>query len=100
MLKSVEAVKDNLIFHFKNSVSGKAIDECKVNLYLEIRNMLKKKRSTQVRMRTDLSQKLISFTFSNLTVEGVTPHDLEWLQDKYKLNDSQLRKISNEINGG
>jgi hypothetical protein len=59
--------------------------------------MLKKKRSTGIRMRVIDND--VIFTFTNLDQSGgVTPHDLEFLEDKYRLTQQQLRKIANEIN--
>jgi hypothetical protein len=41
----------------------------------------------------------VIFSFTNLDQSGgVTPHDLEFLEDKYRLTQQQLRKIANEIN--
>jgi len=97
-IKDVKADRDELIFVLDPQLSEEEIDEVKNQLYLEVKSLRKKKRSTQVRMRT-AGNKLI-FTFSNLDQEGgVHPSDLEFLEDKYKLSPTQLRKLANVING-
>lgn len=92
----VESEGDMLTFHLKPSGIAN-LENIKGQLFLEVKGMLKKKRSTGVRMRVDGNK--VIFTFTNLDQSGgITPHDLEWLEEKYKLSQPQLRKIANEIN--
>jgi hypothetical protein len=95
---TIEAHKEELIFNLKPGLSTKQIDEIKMGLYLEVKTLLKNKRNAKLKMRTTGDS--IEFTVSNLDQSGVTPYDLEFLQEKYKLNDSQIRKIANEISNG
>jgi hypothetical protein len=63
-----------------------------------VKAMLKNKRSTRVRMKQTGNK--VSFTFTGLDQSGgIHPHDLDFLGDKYKLKEAQLRKIANIING-
>lgn len=97
-IEKIETYQDVLSFLVKPE-SAKLIDDIKMQLYLEVKKMLKKKRGTTVKMRQ--SGRELIFTFSNLdTSGGIHPVDLDWLEEKYKLNQTQLRKIANEINNG
>lgn len=96
-IDSITVDQDKLVFKVKSSAT-KVIDEIKLQLFMEVKAMLRAKRSTKVRMQVQ-GQNIV-FTFSGLDHSGgVHPHDIEFLKDKYKLNDNQLRKISNVING-
>ena len=67
-------------------------------LFSEVKSMLKSKRKTKVRMSTQ--RNTVTFTFSGLDASGgVHPSDLDFLTEKYRLNDSQVRKIANIVNG-
>lgn len=96
-INTIEAEAETLTFHLKPNVTTKQIDEIKYQLFLEVKSMLKHKRSTKIKMR--VKDKAVEFTFSNLDAKGVTSYDLEFLQEKYKLSDTQIRRIANEING-
>lgn len=95
-IKDVKAEPNELIFVL-NTSDPDIVTQVKTSLYLEVKSMLKKKRSTTVRMKTEGNK--LTFTFSNLEHDGIHPHDLDFLQDKYKLNPTQLRKIVNVMNG-
>lgn len=97
-VESVEAHPEELIFNLKRGLSQKQIDQIKLSLFQEVKSLVKNKRSSKLKMRSDGNA--IEFTVTNLDQSGVTPYDLEFLQDKYKLNDTQIRKIANEINNG
>lgn len=97
-IESVTAEADELIFTVKKSGMPE-IQKIGTALFMEVKAMLKRKRSTKVRMKTTGNK--ISFTFTGLDqAGGIHPYDLDFLTDKYKLSDSQLRKISNIINEG
>jgi hypothetical protein len=97
-ITNIHAEKNELIFDFDNSDEDQ-IEEIKNQLYLEVKAMLRKKRSTTVRMNQQ--DKSIIFTMTNLEHDGgVHPADLDWLEEKYKLNNTQLRKLTNVINEG
>jgi len=96
-ISKVTADEDELVFVLKPA-GVKLIDEIKTQLFLEVKSMLKRKRGTAVRMKTQGNQ--LVFTFTGLDSSGgLHPHDLDFLGDKYKLNISQLRKIANIVNG-
>jgi hypothetical protein len=96
-IDSVTAESDELIFTIKKNGIPK-INDIAAALFMEVKAMLKKKRSTKVRMRP--SGNKVVFTFTGLDSSGgIHPYDLDFLSDKYKLSDSQLRKIANIING-
>lgn len=96
-IESVTAEADELIFTLKKAGVPKLTDIASA-LFMEVKAMLKKKRSTKVRMRP--SGNKIVFTFTGLDSSGgIHPYDLDFLSDKYKLSDAQLRKIANIING-
>ena len=66
----------------------------------KMRKLLKNRRKARLKMKPYDGKKIV-FTITQLDQgEGVTPHDLEWLEDKYGLTQQQLRRVANEINGG
>jgi hypothetical protein len=96
-IDSVTAEQDELIFTIKKNGIPKLTDLAAA-LFMEVKAMLKKKRSTKVRMRS--SGDKVVFTFTGLDSSGgIHPYDLDFLADRYKLGDAQLRKIANIING-
>jgi len=96
-IKSISADNDALVFFLKPKVSKQQVEDIKHQLFIEVKSMLKKKRGTSVKMRTDPGK--LTFTFVGLdSSDGLHPVDLDWLGDHYKLSDSQLRKIINVIN--
>ena len=97
MLTKVTADEDKLIFTLKKEAVPKA-KEIGLFLFSEVKSMLKSKRKTKVRMSTQ--RNTVTFTFSGLDASGgVHPSDLDFLTEKYRLNDSQVRKIANIVNG-
>lgn len=95
-IKDVKAEPNELIFILTTSDKS-TVDQVSASIYLEIKALLKKKRSTTVRMKLE-GNKLV-FTFSNLEHDGLHPQDLAFLEDKYDLNPTQLRKIVNVLKG-
>jgi hypothetical protein len=96
-IESVSADDDVLIFKLKTTDPQK-VEEVQSQIYLELKALAKRKRSTQIKVRRD--QNILKFTFSNIEHgEGIHPYDLEFLHDRYKLSDKQLRQIVNTING-
>lgn len=96
-IAKVTADADELIFTMKPE-GMKNAEQIKTQLFLEVKSMLKNKRSTKVRMKQEGNK--IAFTFSGLDQSGgIHVHDLDFLGDKYKLKESQLRKIVNIVNG-
>jgi hypothetical protein len=96
-ISDVFAEKHELCFTLKK-VTPEQRNEIKSQLFQEVKALLKKKRGTKVRMRDEGAN--VIFTFSDIDQsQGITPTDLEFLADRYKLSDSQLRKIVNNING-
>lgn len=96
-LQGVNAKEDELIFTFKSGTKSDAIKDMSTNLFQDVKSMLKKKRSTKVRMQIRGNQ--VVFTFVGLDVgHGVSPFDLEWLGTKFKLSLPTLRKLANTIN--
>ena len=96
-LQGVSAKDDELIFTFKPGTDAKELQEMSLQLFQEVKAMLKKKRSTKVRMQTKGEQ--VIFTFIGLDVgNGITPLDLAWLGDKYKVGMPTLRKLANILN--
>ena len=96
-ISKVTPDENELVFTFKANAT-KNIPEVKNQLFLEVKAMVKRKRGTTVRMSVKGNQ--VIFTFAGLDQSGgIHPHDLEFLGDKYKLEQHQLRKIANIING-
>ena len=96
-IDKVTADEDELVFTLKPE-GVKHMDDIQHQLFLEVKSMLKNKRSTRVRMKPAGNK--LSFTFTGLDQSGgIHPHDLDFLSDKYKLKEAQLRKIANIING-
>jgi hypothetical protein len=96
-IKTVRAEPQELIFEMKTS-DREVIDQIVPQIYAEVKAMVRKKRSTTVRY--SVKGPVVTFTFSNLDHGGgLHPQDLEFLQDKYGLNPSQMRKIVNVVNG-
>ncbi len=95
-IKTVKAQSDELIFELK-PVKPAELDAIKNQLFLEVKAMLKKKKSTTVRMRSAGNQVIFNFVGLD-TSGGIHPYDLDWIGNKYKLTDGQLRKIANMIN--
>jgi hypothetical protein len=96
-IDKVTADEDALVFTLKKEGVPHA-EDIKTQLFLDVKAMLKNKRSTRVRMKQTGNK--VSFTFTGLDQSGgIHPHDLDFLGDKYKLKEAQLRKISNIING-
>ena len=98
-IEDVKGEEDALVFVLKTS-DPKQVSEIRAQIYAQVREMLKRKRSTYVKIHQD-GPNVLRYTFSNIEHGGgIHPHDLEWLRDKYKLGDAQLRKIANNINSG
>jgi hypothetical protein len=96
-LQGVNAKEDELIFTFKSGTKPEQVKEMSMDLFQDVKSMLKKKRSTKVRMQIRGDQ--VVFTFVGLDVgNGVSPFDLEWLGTKFKLTLPTLRKLANTIN--
>jgi hypothetical protein len=97
MIKDVKAQADELIFVLKTAEPSQ-VNEIMHQLHKELTAILKKKRSTTVRGRA--VQNVVTFTFSNLEHGGgIHPIDLEFLEEKYGLDQRQLRRLVNVING-
>jgi hypothetical protein len=98
-LQTVTAKEDELIFVFKPTTKANELEEMSLQLFQEVKSMLKKKKATRVRMKT--VGKTVLFTFVGLDQsEGISITDLDWIQQKYKISDTQLRKIVNTIDSG
>ena len=95
----IESLPEELVFHLKKGTTHSQLENIKYQLFLEVKALLKHKRKANAKMR--MQNNAIHFTIVGLDNSGgIHPHDLEWLSDKYKLNQTQLRKIANEINEG
>lgn len=95
-IRDIRGAKDSLIFTL-NTEEPEKVEEIQTQIYMELKSLLKKKRSTRISVRPHGNT--LTFSFSNLEhAGGIHPHDLEWLEDKYKLSDTALRRICNEIN--
>ncbi len=100
LVKSIKVEEDTITFNLTHS-DPKIIDEIAGQLYTELKSMLRNKRTAKLRMRIGSNKDFIQFFISNLDqTTGITPHDLEFLQDKYGLSDQALRRVANEINNG
>lgn len=96
-LKDVRAERNALIFEFKTS-DREVIDSLMGQVYAEVKAMIRKKRGTTARY--SVKGPVVTFTFSNLDHgSGLHPMDLEFLEDKYGLTPTQMRRITNIING-
>ena len=98
-VKSITVGEDMITFNLVQGVPKREFDEISNHLYVELKSVLKNKRSAKLRMRPGKDK--IEFFITNLDqASGITPHDLEFLQEKYKLSDQAIRKVANEINNG
>lgn len=97
---SLKVSENTMVFHLKRA-SKEEVDEIANQLYGELKTMLKSKRNAKMRMRVSPNNDFVEFFVSNLDQSnGITPHDLEFLKEKYRLSDQVLRKVANEINNG
>jgi len=97
-IESVDAARDELIFTLNTNDPAK-VAEAQAQIFLELKAIVKRKKGTQIRVRRD--QNVLTFTFSNMDhSEGVHPIDLEFMEDKYKLSPTKVRKLCNIINEG
>ena len=97
MISSVSADEDALVFQIKKEYRAR-IEEIKLELFQEVKAMVRNRKTTKVRMQVKGNE--IIFTFSGLDqTGGIHVSDLDFLGNKYKLTNSQLRKIVNVING-
>ena len=100
VIENVDAQRDELIFTLTTADEAK-VKEAQAQIFLELKSLVRKKRSTQVRVHHEPGSNVLTFTFSNLDhSDGIHPADLEFLEDKYKLKAPQLRKLCNIINNG
>lgn len=100
LVKTIEVEEDTIIFHLNNH-DIEIAKEIGNQLYLELKSMLRNKRTAKLRMSFAPSGDSIKFTISNLdNSSGISPHDLDFLKDKYGLSDQTLRRVANEINNG
>lgn len=96
-IKDIKAQSDELIFVL-TTADPRKVEEVQNQIYLQVKSLVKKKRSTTVRVRH--VENVLTFTFSNLEHGGgLHPNDLDWLHDKYNLSENTLRRICNTING-
>jgi len=97
VIEKIDAKRDELIFVLNTSDPAKR-DEAQKQIFLELRAIVRNKKGTQIRVRPQGN--VLTFTFTNMDhTSGIHPIDLEFLEEKYKLNPTQLRKICNTING-
>jgi len=96
-IKDVTAEADELKFVL-TTADPRKVEEVQNQIYMELRALLKRKRSTTIRARH--VENIVTFTFSNLEHgDGLHPSDLSWLEDKYGLDQQKLRRLVNVING-
>lgn len=97
-INSVEAEEHELIFKLKSGIDSKAMKEISYQLFQEVKTMVKAKRSTKIRMQIQNNE--VKFSFVGMEHgKGIAPYDVEFLKDKYGMDNNQLRKIVNIING-
>lgn len=97
-ITKVSAEKDALVFELVQKVSAQQLAEIKAQLFMEVKALLKKKRGTKVRMGG--VGNFVTFHFADIDQsQGINPHDLDFLAERYHLNDTQVRKLVNTING-
>lgn len=97
-ISKISVDEDELTFMIKPAGMSK-IDDIRMQLFLDVKSMLKHKRKTKVRMGA-LKGNTVTFTMTGLDQSGgINRHDLDFLSEKYKLKESQLRKIVNILNG-
>jgi len=93
----VHAKHEELIFELKPGLKPNEIEEIKAQLFMEVKGM---RKSRNVKIRMSQKGNDLTFTFSNLDQSnGILLQDIEFLQDRYHLDSTQLRKIVNTING-
>ena len=98
-VKSIDVDHEHITFNLVKGISASELEEISNQLFVELKSILRNKRNAKLRMRRNIGK--IEFFISNLDQSsGVTPYDLEFLKEKYKLSDQVLRKVANEINNG
>ena len=78
-----------------------AITEISAQIYKELKALMKRGQ-VRLTMKTDKSAGHAQLIFNVVKIaEGgeFSQYDIEWMRDKFDLNNSQLRKITNIING-
>jgi hypothetical protein len=96
-LQTVTAADDTLVFIFKPT-NAEALKDMSLQLFQEVKSMLRVKRNAKVRMKIEGNKVL--FTFQGLDHSGgIGPVDLDFLATKYGLDNNKIRKLVNVING-
>jgi hypothetical protein len=97
-IKAVRADKDELIFELKTH-KEKEVEAIAYQIFPDVKAIVKNRRATSVRMKS--TGNIVTFTFTNMEPgKGVHPSDLDFLIDKYHLNNNQTRRLVNTINRG
>jgi len=94
-IKTVKVVNDSLVFVLKPGLDSKKMDSIKEQLFLDVKKLLK--RPTKSRISMQGQGQTVRFFISDFE-NNINRADLEWLKDKYGLDNSQVGKIIHTMN--
>jgi hypothetical protein len=98
-IKKVDIDNDAITFTLRPGTTAEQAREIMSPLYLEVKQLFRNSRS--LKLKAQVSSKAIKFTMNNVAQRGaVSLHDLEFLAEKFGLNDQQLRKAVKFLNEG
>jgi len=102
-ITSIEVNEREISFKLVKTVKKKSdADDLAHQLYPEVKAMIERTKA-KLKMRThkELGTWVITYTLSNLVGPGqVSVDDVEFLRDKFGVDDEKLRKVVRVINGG
>lgn len=96
-IKKVGIDQNELIFTLRPGVTSEQLNEIKIPLFQEVKAMFNNSRSMKIKMAA--TTKAITFSLSNVAKRGEVSYDqAEFLRERFKLNETQLRKFVKELN--
>lgn len=101
VISKIEVGEHSITFTFRKELKNpQAIAEVNADIYKRLKRLMTK-NGAKLTMQPDLSAKpaKVKFTIVKIAEGGeFNAYDMEWLRDKFGLNNTQLRKIHNIIN--
>lgn len=103
MIKSIEVREEQVLFTLKSEVTDKAVaDKIISQIFLDFKQIIKK-TGAKVRMAVKRAEKCFVLTFFFVPDRdslAATEEDLQFLKDRFQLNDATLRSVVKTINTG
>lgn len=99
IISKIDIDSEKLVFKLRPGLEKEQIKEIGYALYPEVKELFKGSRKTKLRMSS--TSKQIEFQVINVAERGAVHfQDAEFLQQRFGLNDSQLRKVVELLNNG